>query len=115
MRVSFPVLGVKMMIEDKVPIQLKSGEFGCPSCKTQLVPGKVEMYYNKKPLGYFDGLKCKICNYGLITEQGMIDSDNVIKYGTQSSSNEIINLGKSGEGTNYVNELQGPYMVDNGG
>ena len=44
----------------KSPIQLESGEVGCPYCNIPLVSGKVEMYYKEEPLGYFDGLKCKI-------------------------------------------------------
>jgi len=90
----------------KSPILLESDELGCPYCEIPLVPGKVEMYYKQKPLGYFDGLKCKICNYGLLTEQGYIDSGNVIKYGTQTSSNGIVNFSKCGAGTNDISNLQ---------
>jgi len=96
----------------KPPIQLEFNELGCPYCMIPLIPGKVEMYYKQKPIGYFDGLKCNLCNYGLFTEQGCIDSENVIKYGTQTSSNEIVNLLKFGEMefkgsfTNDVSELR---------
>jgi len=69
--------------DEKDPIQLESGELGCPDCKVQLVSGNLPMYFRRIFFGYFDGLKCTKCDYGLLTEKGYEDSGNVIKHYTQ--------------------------------
>jgi len=64
---------------DEDPIELKSGELGCPRCNTQLVDGKVPYFVNKTKVGEFDGLVCEICNYGLLSEKGYEDSGKKVK------------------------------------
>ena len=64
---------------DKDPIELKSGELGCPRCNTQLVDGKVPYFVNGDKVGEFDGLLCKICRYGLLSEKGYEDSGKKLK------------------------------------
>jgi len=93
----------------KDPIQLKSDEFGCPYCKIELVSGKVPMYNMGEIFGYFDGIKCKICGYGLVTEEGYKDSCYVLEHGEQTSTNVMVTIpeyGKTkGEGTNDTSRI----------
>jgi len=64
---------------DKDPIELKSGELGCPRCNTRLVDEKVPYFVNGNKVGEFDGLLCKICRYGLLSEKGYEDSGKKLK------------------------------------
>lgn len=64
---------------DADPIELKSGELGCPRCNTQLVGGKVPYFVNETKVGEFDGLVCEICSYGLLSEKGYEDSGKKVK------------------------------------
>ena len=64
---------------DADPIELKSGELGCPRCNTQLVGGKVPYFVNGIKVGEFDGLVCAICSYGLLSEKGYEDSGKKVK------------------------------------
>ena len=64
----------KIMEFEKDPIELKSGELGCPRCITQLVNGKVPYFVFGIRVGEFDGLLCEICRYGLLSEKGYEDS-----------------------------------------
>ena len=67
------------MEHDKDPIELKSGELGCPRCFTQLVNGKVPYFVFGTRVGEFDGLLCEICRYGLLSEKGYEDSGKKVK------------------------------------
>jgi len=67
------------MENDKDPIELKSGELGCPRCLTQLVDGKVPYFVFGTRVGEFDGLLCEICRYGLLSEKGYEDSGKKVK------------------------------------
>lgn len=64
---------------DEDPIELKSGELGCPRCNTQLVNGKVPYFVFGTRVGEFDGLLCEICRYGLLSEKGYEDSGKKVK------------------------------------
>lgn len=64
---------------DQDPIELKSGELGCPRCNTQLINGKVPYFVNGTKVGEFDGLLCEICRYGLLSEKGYDDSGKKIQ------------------------------------
>jgi len=61
------------------PIELKSGELGCPRCFTQLVNGTVPYFVFGTRVGEFDGLLCEICRYGVLSEKGYEDSGKKIK------------------------------------
>jgi len=61
------------------PIELKSGELGCPRCSTQLTEGNVPYFVNKTKVGEFDGLLCKICRYGVLSEKGYENSGKKLK------------------------------------
>ncbi len=61
-------------LAEKDPIQLKSGDFGCPDCKTLLVEGLVPCFLDDVFLGVFDGLICPMCRYGLLSEDGYTKS-----------------------------------------
>ena len=67
------------MEHEEDPIELKSGELGCPRCNTQLVNGKVPYFVYGTKLGEFDGLLCEICRYGLLSEKGYEDSGKKVK------------------------------------
>ena len=67
------------MESDEDPIELKSGELGCPRCNTQLVDGKVPYFVFGTKVGEFDGLLCEICRYGLLSEKGYEDSGKKVK------------------------------------
>ncbi len=68
-----------IMEHDQDPIELKSGELGCPRCSTQLVNEKVPYFVNGIKMGEFDGLLCEICRYGLLSEKGYEDSGKKVK------------------------------------
>jgi len=70
---------MKIMEHDEDPIELKSGELGCPRCNTQLVNGKVPYFVYETKVGEFDGLLCEICRYGLLSEKGYDDSGKKVK------------------------------------
>jgi len=67
------------MEREEDPIELKSGELGCPRCNTQLVNGKVPYFVYGIKVGEFDGLLCEICRYGLLSEKGYEDSGKKVK------------------------------------
>jgi len=62
---------------DKCPIQLNSGELGCPDCKIPLEVGLVPYNLDGLYLGSFDGLICPICRYGLFSEKGYIECERM--------------------------------------
>ena len=53
----------------KDPIQLKSGAFGCPDCKTALAKSLVPYFEDGSFLGAFDGLRCPMCHYSMFSEK----------------------------------------------
>lgn len=52
------------------PVELAPGRLGCPECRHPLGPCLVPVYHNGTKLGAFDGMGCKMCGYGLLTEKG---------------------------------------------
>ena len=68
---------------DKVPIELEPGNLGCPDCRCPLEPGLLPFYHKGHKLGAFDGVVCKMCGYGLLTEKGYDESGAAIEaFGT---------------------------------
>ena len=57
----------------KVPIELESGKLGGPDCECPLEPWLMPFYHKGHKLGSFDGIVCKMCGYGLLTEKGMMN------------------------------------------
>jgi len=66
-------------LTEKDPIQLKSGKLACPDCSTPLDSGLVPYYLDGNFLGSFDGLICKMCDFGLLSETGYSDSGKMAK------------------------------------
>ena len=67
----------------KVPIDLGAGKLGCPDCECPLEPGLVPFYHKEHKLGAFDGIICRMCGYGLLTEKGYDESGMAIEaFGT---------------------------------
>lgn len=66
-------------LTEQDPVRLKSGKFGCPDCSTPLDDGLVPYSLNGNFLGSFEGLICKMCGYGLLSEQGYEDSGKMAK------------------------------------
>ncbi len=64
-------------LTQKDPIQLKSGDFGCPDCETRLIEGLIPYFVDDVFLGSFDGLVCPMCRYGLLSEDGYVESGKV--------------------------------------
>jgi len=63
----------------KDPIQLESGELACGTCKIELTAALVPAFMDKKIFGYVDGISCKECGYGLMTEQGYDDFEKALQ------------------------------------
>ena len=75
---------------DKVPIELEPGKLGCPDCKCPLEPGLMPLYHRGHKLGAFDGIVCRMCGYGLLTEKGYDESGAAIEeFGTASRTKEF--------------------------
>ena len=68
-----------MIFMGEFPIEIEPGKLGCPRCKTPLVDGETPCYYKGRSMGLFDGLVCKTCDYGLLSQKGFDDSGKVIE------------------------------------
>ena len=62
-----------------VPIELEPGKLGCPECECPLEPGLLPFYHKGHKLGAFDGIVCRMCGYGLLTEKGYDESGAAIE------------------------------------
>ena len=62
-----------------VPIELEPGKLGCPDCECPLEPGLLPFYHKGHKLGAFDGIVCRMCGYGLLTEKGYDESGAAIE------------------------------------
>lgn len=71
---------------EKDPVELASGELGCPDCRYPLVPGLTPFYYKGHKLGAFDGVVCDMCGFGLLTEKGYEDTGKAIETWDRTSS-----------------------------
>lgn len=61
------------------PVELAPGKLGCPECRYPLEPSLVPVFHSGAKLGAFDGIACKMCGYGLLTEKGHDDKGRALE------------------------------------